>query len=181
MKTEIRHRDEAEAWRPIGRFPGYEVSSHGRVRSRLAHGFAAVPKEPRVLRPSFDNHGYRRVYLRLNGRTHSLKVCWLVLEGFVGPRPDKFDACHNDGDRGNDCLANLRWDSRKANLSDRHQHGTLNRGSRNGAAKLSVKRIRAIRAAANSGQSQSLIAKREGIAQSTVSKIVRRERWSWVK
>lgn len=42
----------------------------------------------------------------------------LVLEAFVGPRPDGADACHENGNRRDARLTNLRWDSRSGNVQD---------------------------------------------------------------
>ena len=162
-------------------FAGYEVSDRGDVRSSLAAGFGRKPEPPRILKATLDSHGYRRVYLRADGQTYSRKVSWLVLEAFVGPRPGKADACHNDGNRENDTLANLRWDSRKGNLADREIHGTVNRGTTNGNASLDDEMVREIRNRAADGESQRSIADSFYIQQSTVSKIVRRERWGWIK
>lgn len=168
-------------WLDVPGFPCYEVSDRGDVRSMLAAGFGKKPEQPRILKASLDGHGYRRVYLRRDGRTHSRKVSWLVLEAFLGPRPDNADACHNDGKRDNDTLDNLRWDSRRANLADREAHGTVNRGQANGNADLTEDQVRGVRRRAAAGESQRSIANSLGIQQSTVSKIVRRERWGWVK
>lgn len=55
---------------------------------------------------------------KVNARIHSL-----VLEAFVGPRPDGMEGCHNDGDPANNHLANLRWDTRAANNQDTLRHG----------------------------------------------------------
>lgn len=168
-------------WLAVPGFHGYEVSDRGDVRSTLASGFGKKPEQPRILKASLDGHGYRRVYLRRDGRTHSRKVAWLVLEAFVGARPENSDACHNDGKRHNDTLDNLRWDSRRANLADREAHGTVNRGQANGNADLTEDQVRDIRRRAAARESQRSIAESFGIQQPTVSKIVRRERWGWVK
>jgi len=60
----------------------------------------------------------------------------LVLATFVGPCPEGHVAYHGDGDRSNNDLANLRWDTPQANADDTLRHGTRARGSRCGATKL---------------------------------------------
>ena len=172
--------EHQEAWRAIPGFPGYEVSDRGAVRSMLASGFGPAPTAPRCLKPCNDAHGYFRVYLRRGGKTYSRKLSWLVLEAFVGPRPSKHDACHNDGIRSNDCLQNLRWDTRKANLADCIAHGTRLRGSQATGATLSDEHVVRIRALLSEGRSQSEIARTFSVAQTTVSKIKRGVRWGWL-
>lgn len=178
--SQIDSPNNGERWRAVPGFPGYEVSDAGRIRSMRKHGFAAAPQTPRMLRPSDDAHGYLRVYLRRDGRTFSRKVSWLVLEAFVGQRPRSNDACHNDGNRRNDALQNLRWDTRAGNLADALLHGTRPRGGRIGTAKLTDDSVRAIRAALAAGQSQATVAARHHIEQTTVSKIKRGTRWGWL-
>jgi len=34
------------------------------------------------------------------------------------------EGCHNDGDRSNNCVENLRWDTRLGNCQDIIAHGT---------------------------------------------------------
>lgn len=102
----------AEAWKPVAGFPRYEVSDQGRVRSN------------RVLNGSAAGDGYRKVILCRPGEQAHTYVHSLVLETFVGPRPPGMYACHNDGDRGNNALANLRWDTPSANNLDQLKHGT---------------------------------------------------------
>jgi len=167
-------------WLPVAGFPGYEVSNDGRVRSSLAAGFGRAPSVPRELKRCSDGHGYFRVYLRREGRTHSLKVAWLVLAAFEGPRPVGMDACHGDGYRDNDVVGNLRWDTRKGNLADCLAHGTRTRGARVGRSKLSEDEVRAIRARVAAGEPQSEVGASFGVAQSTVSKINIGARWAWL-
>lgn len=168
-------------WRPIPGWPGYEASDDGEVRSWLKVGFAPAPAAPRVLRTTVDQDGYRRMHLHRDGKRRSRKVASLVLETFVGPRPSRLDACHNDGVRSNDVLLNLRWDTRKSNLADREQHGTVNRGERNGHASLDEAVVRDIKRRLALREPQSSIAASVGCAQSTVSKINLGARWAHVQ
>lgn len=172
-------RDDVR-WLPVPGFPGYEVSNSGQIRSMLAAGFGQKPITPRTLRACDDGNGYRRVYLRRDGRTHSLKVSWLVLEAFEGPRPAGLDACHSDGFRDNDVVGNLRWDTRRGNLADCVAHGTATRGERVGTSKLTDQQVAAIRTALANKTPQRDVAASFGVQQSTVSKIKRGERWGWL-
>lgn len=118
-----------EQWKPVVGFEGlYEVSSRGRVRS-LPH---SAPGRPgvvmhfagKVLPGSVNPQGYIEVGLSRDGVRTLRKVHRLVLEAFVGPRPDGTEGCHGDGDPGNNRLTNLRWDTRSANTYDKVRHGT---------------------------------------------------------
>lgn len=114
---------EEEVWKPVVGHEGrYEVSSMGRVRSmdritltKLGH---TVRHRGKLLNPSILKQGYRQ--LKMDGVQRTVHT--LVLEAFVGPRPDGFDGCHNDGNPENNRVENLRWDTRSANQQDRARH-----------------------------------------------------------
>jgi hypothetical protein len=106
-----------EEWRPVPGFVGYEVSDQGRVRSLLG-------REPLILRPYTRKTGYRHVVL--HGKTRF--VHHLVLEAFVGPRPDGQECRHLDGQSGNNERGNLCWGTRAEQTADKARHAQGGRG-----------------------------------------------------
>ena len=169
-----------EVWQPVQGYEGlYEVSNQGRVRSldrvqRSKRG-ALQRFKGRTLKPSLVE-GYEQVALCRNGKAKLRKIHQLVLEAFVGPRPSpQWDACHCDGSRRNNFLANLRWDTKKANQADRLIHGTDSRGSNCKTAKLAESQVLAIRL---DERLYEEIAKDFGIATVTVGRIKRQESWA---
>lgn len=112
----------AEEWRAVvGWERYYRVSNLGRLYSLHQTGRLVIgmPMEG----------GYRVLKLRDKERRGHLGVHVMVLEAFKGPRPSAaHEGCHNDGNGANNALANLRWDTAKANQADRLLHGTANRG-----------------------------------------------------
>lgn len=111
-----------ETWRPVPGYEGrYDVSDLGRVRSWLPyHGLAT----PRLMNATPDDRGYPVIQLFGGPRTIARKVHRLVLETFVGPRPEGFDTRHLDGDTSNNRLSNLRYGTRSENNFDAVRHGT---------------------------------------------------------
>lgn len=118
-----------EQWRPVVGFEGiYEVSDHGRVRSldRMVASHSGLQRQApgRVLRPWKSNRGdYPKVGLSAPTGFRKEFIHVLVLEAFVGPRPEGLVCCHNDGDSSNNRLSNLRWDTYSANNHDLVKHG----------------------------------------------------------
>lgn len=58
-----------------------------------------------------------------DGRLRAKNVHVLVLEAFVGPRPQGYEACHGLGGRLDNSLSNLRWDTSSENRLDTTRHG----------------------------------------------------------
>lgn len=117
--------DPIERWAPIPGYDGmYEASTLGRIRSYNTSHPGIRASEPRLLKQRLNARGYYWVPLREPDTTrHSRPTHCLVLEAFAGPRPPEHEACHGDGSRTNNRLDNLRWDSRTANMLDKHIHG----------------------------------------------------------
>lgn len=117
-----------ERWLPVVGYEGlYEVSDQGRVKSlqrrvRDRKGFRLVRE--RILRWNQNGFGYHTVVLCREGSKKTRSIHQLVLEAFVGPRPDGAVACHNDGNPTNNQPSNLRWDTQSNNLYDAVRHGT---------------------------------------------------------
>lgn len=159
-----------EVWAPIEGFEeAYEVSSLGRVRSARRYRVSG-----RILRPSAAGNGYRKVALRAGEKRATRYVHHLVLEAFVGPRPTGTEACHRNGRRDENDLANLRWDTRSGNHADKHVHGTACVGERHGRRKLSAADVAAIRAATGT---LSAIGERFGVGPMQIHRIKSGKNW----
>jgi len=114
-------------WRPVVGYEGlYEVSDAGDVRSlsrAVPNRYGTRRVQGRVLTASVGQRGRLSVNLS-DGRAEMRLVHHLVLEAFVGPRPEGMECCHGDGNPGNNRLENLRWDTHTSNMLDMKAHGT---------------------------------------------------------
>ena len=104
----------------------------------------------------------------------------LVLMAFSGPAGQGLSACHNDGDRSNNRISNLRWDTTTANHADKKIHGTLKQGGLCYQAKLRDVDVQSIRRMLSEGLEQKEIAKLFGISQPSVSDIKHGRTWKHV-
>jgi len=163
-----------ERWAPVADYAGlYEVSTEGRVRS-LVRNLVMKPQTSRAM-------PYPTVRLTNAAgvaKTHYIHA--LVLAAFVGPRPAGADACHGDGNRQNNRLGNLRWDSRAANAADRDTHGTSTVGERHPAAKLTDETVRALRARRSQGASFATLANEFGVTRMTAHRACSGKSWSHI-
>ena len=126
MSDNLRDREQ---WLPVvGHEGAYEVSDQGRVRSldrNIIGGRGGVPtfRKGTILRLAVHpKTGYQ--YCSIASRTQL--VHRLVLAAFVGPCPEKHEACHHDGNPCNNAAENLYWGTSSANEYDKVRHGTHN-------------------------------------------------------
>lgn len=107
----------SERWLPIPGFPDYEVSDMGRVKSYKRSA-------PYVMKPSTVK-GYPCVRLRTDSAGRDYRVHQLVILAFVGPCPEGMEVCHNDSNRANNHLSNLRYDTHQANIQEAASLGRM--------------------------------------------------------
>lgn len=126
----------AVEWRSVPDFPTYEVSNDGQVRNA---------KNGRIKKQRLDTENRPVVTLSRGGYVCPKMVHRLVADAFLGQLPAGFETCHEDGQKENNSLANLRYDTKVANEADKKRHGTDNTGERNGRAQLTRDQVIAIR------------------------------------
>ena len=112
-------------WRAVPGYEGlYEVSSAGFIRS-LGFQTTAGYRKGKVLKPA-PSGGYPAVSLVKDGKKRTVRIHQIICEAFHGPAPSpSHEVAHNDGVKSHVWASNLRWDTRKGNLADRSDHGTL--------------------------------------------------------
>ncbi|MGV2822446.1 HNH endonuclease [Brevibacterium casei] len=157
-----------EEWAPFPADPRYEVSTEGRVR-RADTG--------RSRKPVALKSGYLTFVTHLGGRHHCHYVHRAVVETFIGPIPKGMQVCHNDGNRANCRLGNLRIDTPAGNHSDRREHGTLTRGEQVHNSVLTEAQVVEIY---ESTEKSAAIADRLGVPRGQVNRIRRGENWGWL-
>jgi len=166
-----------ECWKPLPRFEGlYEVSDAGRIRrlARFTHDGRRWRKKLLKLWNRCKRH-YVSAHICVNGERSVVWAHIAVLEAFVGPRPFGADACHNNGNRHDNRLENLRWDSRAGNFADKVKHGTHNRGERHHRAHFTDEEARRIR---DMPGTIGGIAKRLGVSKTCIQKIKERKSYA---
>jgi hypothetical protein len=164
-----------ERWLTIPFAPDYAVSDRGSVKR--------VAKDPdhlsgRLLKPKIRSDGYLEVSLSVNRVPLHIRVHQLVCRVFHGDRPKgKDEVGHIDGNRANPRADNLRWVTKEENYADRNRHGTHNKGTRNGAAKLDELKVQTVHLLSEQMSSRKVAAVL-GISKSQVGNILRGEAWA---
>lgn len=180
-----------EVWTPIPDFPGYEASTHGRIRSFWsrapgggANTFYVRPYTHKILKELIDKWGRPYVSLRRDRKTHRVSVYRTILLTFVGPCPPGREACHYDDNPRNNCVSNLRWDTHGANYADKIRNGGIaafRPGSDHRNAKLWGDAVRAIRAEPVGLGATKMLSERFGVSASYICNIRSGRGWEHVK
>jgi hypothetical protein len=161
-----------EVWRPVVDYPNNRVSSFGRIMR--------IDKKNiwRIVYPYLHHSGYSGITFRLGDKKRSTFVHIVVAETFLGSRPPGLECCHADDVKANNMLANLRWDTHKANLADSLKNGKRAMGESASCRKLGSHQVDEVRRMSNNGMSPSEIATVIGITCSNVQAILTGKIWS---
>lgn len=173
-------------YRDVLGFPGYRVGSNGQFiscRVRRSGGgrrgsLSVLSSEWHPIKGHIlQRFGYIIMTLMKNNKMNRLLAHRLVLEAFVGPCPEGMEACHNDGNRTNNVVTNLRWDTRKNNHADKKRHGTHQQGSRANSAKLDEEKVKYVLRQLLAGRTGLSLALELGVRPSAISCIKLRKTW----
>lgn len=174
-----------EIWKPIPGYEGlYEASNLGRIRSvdRVITqatrwgGSMSYRKEGCLIQPRISRNGYLLVNLA-NGKSYrTASVHRLVALTFHGvPVGERDQVAHGDGNKQNNCAANLRWATALENAEDRDRHGTTVRGEDHHSAKLKDDEVRDILA---SNDNHTTLARKYGVTVPAIRKVRNGKSWA---
>lgn len=167
-------------YRDVVGFPGYRVGSDGSLWTcrNTRQSMSGAWKQ---MKCSAWCSGYVMASMRLNNRSYRKLLHNVVLEAFIGPRPDGMQGCHDpDHNRANNALNNLRWGTPESNYRDRDRQGRTARGSRQGLAKVTEKDVVQMRCLAACGMSPRAMQKYFPVGENNIGQIVKGLTWSHV-
>lgn len=157
--------------------PDYFVSNFGRVVGMSSS------QPGTVLKPSMNPEtGYFSVKLVEADRVarHNY-VHRTVLRVFCGEVADGIQGAHRDGNKANNRLDNLRWDTPAGNAADKIEHGTLLVGSSHPNSKINEETAADIKRMLESGYSQAEISRALAVHISCVANIAQNKTWKHVR
>lgn len=139
MKT-VRQVDAlyVDQWKFVHGYVGrYEVSTSGQFRAWFSqNGRGKYLDTPRPVKTTPNHNGYHVLTLRsADGVKKQHRAHCLVLETFVGPRPDGCQGAHHNDDKNDNRLVNLAWKTVGENTRDRSINGKTAKGERHGSYK----------------------------------------------
>lgn len=172
-----------ERWKAVPGFEElYEASDTGKLR-RIATP-TGKPK-CKVIAPHKKRNGYTDYWLYAGGLKKRISGHRLVWITFCGEIPKDLQINHKNGVRHDNRISNLELATRSWNAA--HSYQVLKRpapnypsvGEKNGCAKLTADKVRAIRALyADRSLNQYQLARKFRVSQSAITLIVRRKKWA---
>lgn len=122
-----------EIWKPVKDYEcQYEVSNFGRIRSldrEITNFFGTKTKlKGRVLRGSLLNNGYLTICFSSKTKKYVHQV---VAEAFLLPSEFKHTVNHKDGNKTNNHIDNLEWNTYKQNNNHAREIGLNNQHGEN--------------------------------------------------
>jgi hypothetical protein len=162
-----------ERWKSIEGCPFYEVSSEGNVRVRPRFSKNGRKLQGRYIPIRKNAGGYLVFSVSVGGVAKTLYLHHVMLEVFVGPRPEGLLVCHNNGIRDDCRLDNLRYDTPKGNADDTLRHGTRSMGESHPSTRLSDKNCISALNLLREGWSKRRVARYFGVAHTAIVNLSR--------
>ena len=157
------------AYKDIPGFPGYRIGSDGSVWSKRSRKMSGrLNSDWHRLTLTTRKSGYITACFRAGSKNHVRYIHHLVLESFVGPRPDGMECCHGPDGASDNRLENLRWGTPEENDQDKLLHGRLLRGDRHPNTKISDREVDVIRFLADEGVPRILLAAALGVSRARI-------------
>lgn len=124
---------EGEEWRAIEGFDGYQVSTHGRIKT-LRNG------RKHILKPHLFNY-YLAVGLHRDGEQRSYSVHRLVAKAFIPNPENKPEVHHRDDNKFNNAVANLQWVTHAENTKYAYLTGAQKSGGERSDSSLTNEQV----------------------------------------
>ena len=145
-------------------FPNYYATCDGKIYST---------KSNKYLAQQLSRDDYLQVNLSKNSKLYCFFVHNLILTTFIGQCPKDMEGCHSNGNKRNNSIYNLRWDTHSNNCKDR-----LFVGEKNPNAKLTWVQVRSIRQLYNTMNiPMKKLANQFGVSETTISLIINNKTW----
>lgn len=176
----------SEIWKDIPGYEGrYQASTEGRIRGvdrvqevKPKSGRSAYkrPVKGKILRQCRGSNGYPYVGLRKAQGSDNATFCpvpHLITLTFLGRPPAGSVICHGDGDKYNNAIGNLRYDTPTENRIDIYRVGGK-------CGKLSTEQARDVKQRLARGESQNSIARLYGVSQTAIYYIAKGVHFGWL-
>ncbi len=153
----------------------YAITKDGRVWSYPKKN-GTSPRAGRWLKQLDSKNGYKRVCLTMNYKQNWRYIHRLMALNFLEPIDGKKIVNHKDGNKSNNMIGNIIWSNHRENLEHAYRTGL----NKHPTLKSKEQVDEIIRIYENREMVQTEIAKKFNISQALVSKITRKESYTWL-
>lgn len=119
-----------EYWKNIKGYEElYQVSNNGYIKSlkRISwNGKGYHEKKEMILKIQFDGRKYPQVTLSINGKIKTFRIHNLVANAFIPNPLNKRTINHIDGNKSNNHISNLEWNTYSENNQHAYDTGLKN-------------------------------------------------------
>lgn len=175
---------KTEEWRDIVGYEGfYKISNLGRIKSLpgilTTKNGVIKPRYNKIKNQTIKSNGYLSVMLSIDRINYRFHVHRLVALAFIPNPENKPEVNHKKPIKTNNIINNLEWNTKLENV----RHSVLNnlnhRGETSPNAKLTKEKVIALRRLyrMNPNFNKMYIAKKLGVEDTTIHKIIRNQRW----
>jgi hypothetical protein len=157
----------------IPTLPGFEITRSGIIRNK---------KTLKIKSQYIGSTGYYMISVSVSNKSKPKRVHRLLAQTFKKNPLNLPEVNHEDGNKLNNALPNLKWTDHLGNMQHAFKTGLANNtGIRNGRSKLTEDQVRVIKRLLADGVSQYKIAEQiGGISRSAVMNIKNRGQWAHV-
>jgi len=173
-----------EVWKSIKGYEGfYEVSTLGNVKSLdrkiiFSDGRIRFFKG-KFLNPAKTKTGYLFIGLKKSGSIKQMYLHRIVAESFIFNKELKETVNHIDGNKQNNNLINLEWNTRKENTQHAYDTGLIKKGENGCWSKLKESEVLQIRNNIELLSNTELSIKFK-VSKSLIGNIKRRKIWTYI-
>lgn len=159
-----------EIWKVFPTDNRYEISNRGRVRNTT---------NGKILKPSNGGKGYALFPRYRDGEYTGMYIHQAVALAFIGECPEGFQVSHLDGDKLNNCVENLAYETPVDNINRKVEHGTHPDGDKNSQAKLTAEQVLSMREYAMCNKvTNKELGDMYGVSPMTANRAIRKISWS---
>ncbi|MBQ7704639.1 MAG: NUMOD4 motif-containing HNH endonuclease [Selenomonadaceae bacterium] len=161
-----------EIWTWVEGYEGrYQISNYGRVKNFYRN-------KERILIPKQNGNGYLHVCLTKNNSHKTVYIHILVAKAFIPNPENKPQVNHEDGDKFNCHVGNLKWQTQSENIKHAIYNGLMKglRGEKSVSAKLTNEQARFCKDFYISGDREyglSALSRKFGVSTGCMSDILR--------
>jgi hypothetical protein len=161
----------------------YEVSNYGKIRSLDRYDatkqFVSKRVKGKVLVQGIKKNGYLTVMLCKNAIQKRFHVHRLIAQTFIPNPENNPEVNHKNGIKTDNRVQNLEWNTSAENRKHAKDNNLMKKGEKHSSSKLTEKNILAIRRLykINPNFHKTNIAKKLGVRDTTIHKIIKNQRW----